>query len=146
MEVVHLKLINGDELFAKLISEQGGLVHLDDVMQMETIQSQEETVKYLFMSRYSPYSKLQSMSIARSQIVFILEVDETVKIHYETSVQYATQIADRKFLEGIADATKFLAKAIVKKDVQTYQTTVEDTFLKTYKTLIRTRSGVADPA
>lgn len=114
MDIVYIKLMNGDELFARCIGEENGMVFLDDVMLMETIMTNDEAVKYLFMSRYSPYGIRHSMSIDRAKIVFIHEVTETVKAHYEMSVKYAEKIIDEKIQEGIATATKHLS-AILKK-------------------------------
>jgi hypothetical protein len=108
MEVVYLKLTNGDELFAKCMGEEKGSILLDDVMAMEIIATSDDSTKYMFMSRYSPYGNNHSMALEQSKVVFMSEVTDIVRSHYETSLQYANQISDDKFQEGIAEATKYL--------------------------------------
>jgi len=114
VEIVYLKLINGDEIFAEYHGDHENTVLLSNVMIMEAISTPDETVKYLFMSRYSPYSILHSMSIDRSKIVFLSEATETVRKHYNMSVVYAIQVTDRKFQEGISEATSYIQMAINK--------------------------------
>lgn len=111
MDIVYLKLQNGDELFAHRISEEGNLILLDNVMVMETVQVEADT-KYLFMSRYTQYCDIHSISLDRSQVVFIGEVSETVQKHYLTSVRYAEQLSDARFQKGISEADRHLSALI----------------------------------
>jgi hypothetical protein len=111
MEIVYLKLINGDELFGQCVGEENGQVFLNDVFIMETYQTEEDT-KYLFMTRYSQYSNDHSMVLNRDVIIFMAEATEIVKLHYERSVEYANKIADDKFMIGISNATKHLARSL----------------------------------
>lgn len=120
MDIVHLRLANGDELFANRISEEGSTILLDNVMYMETIHV-ESDVKYLFMSRYTQYCDKHSITIDRSQIVFLNEASETVQRHYITSVLYAESISDDRFLSGISDATDYLLR-IMRKGHRTEDT------------------------
>jgi hypothetical protein len=122
-DIVYLKLTNGDELFATRISELNDKVFLDDVMIMETIQT-DGNMKYLFMSRFTQYSDIHSMSLDKSCIVFIHEASAVVKNHYSISVQYAKQISDERFISGIADASKYLS-FILKKDQKRTETKEE---------------------
>lgn len=136
-DIVYLKLINGDELFANRIGEEDNHIFLNNVMIMETIQT-DGNMKYLFMSRYSQYSDMHSMSLDKSCIVFIHEASSIVKNHYSISVQYAKQISDERFTSGIADASKFLS-LILKKDQKRTDTSdesfegVKDRILGTYE-------------
>lgn len=122
MDIVYLKLRNGDELFANRISEEGNLILLDNVMVMETIHTDND-MKYLFMTRYTQYCDIHSLSLDRSLIVFIGEASEIVKKHYLISVRYAEQMSDARFYDGIADASKYLTKVLGKNETGT-----EDSF------------------
>src|SRR4051812_17003340 len=115
MDIVYLKLTNGDELFAQLIGEEDGKVLLSDVMVMETIHT-EGDLKYLFMSRYTPYGELHSMSLDRTALLFMQEASEVIRNHYTISVQYAKTISDGRFDEGIADASRYLSHVLERHD------------------------------
>lgn len=142
MEVIFIKLTNGDELFAKCVSQEGDVLYLDDPMIMETISTTDEAVKYLFMGRYSQYGKVHSISIERSKIVFIGDVTETIQSHYEMSVKYASEISDEKFQEGIAEATKYLS-SVLKKNKKTVESetfeSVKDRIFGTFLTDTNTK-------
>lgn len=112
MDIVYLRLTNGDEIFARLIGQEGSIIYLDDIMVMETIASDENAIKYLFMSRYIQYSDDNSMALDRTQIVFMKEAREEAKLHYLVSLQYAYEVSDAKFNEGMTDATMHLSKII----------------------------------
>jgi hypothetical protein len=111
MDIVYLKLVTGEELFADLISKDGDILMLDNVMIMETIHSSQD-VKYMFMSRYTQYCDNHSIVIDRSNVVFMNEASEIIKKHYLISVEYADVISDERFTQGILDAQKYLSTLI----------------------------------
>lgn len=132
IDVVYVKLTNGEELFAMNHGEQDGKLLLEEVLILETIHS-DETLKYQFMSRYAPYGELPSMRIDMSNVIFVLPASEHVKMHYVASLNYARKISDERFQEGIADATNFLKKVMAKdeKKRQAAAATV-DNFLENF--------------
>jgi hypothetical protein len=144
MDIVYLKLTNGDELFAELVGEEGNMILLADVMVMETIQIEGEH-KYLFMSRYNQYSDLHSLSLDKAYVIFIHEASQVTKNHYAISVQYAKQISDNRFREGISEATRYLASILKKDDSRKGMSdkesfeTVKDRILGTFETNSNTK-------
>ena len=114
VDIVYIKLVNGEELFAELHGEHEGKLLLSDVMVMETV-GVEETVKYMFMSRYSPYSINHSMEIDKKMVIFLSEVTEITKIHYERSLTYAREVSDKTFFDGIKEASEYL-EMVTEKD------------------------------
>lgn len=116
-EIIYIKLMNGEELFASLeknIANQ--TLILNNVMIMETVGEPGEVVKYMFMSRYSPYSTNHKISVPLEKIVYWSHVTDVVEKHYRRSVEYAQNIADAKFMEGIADATSYIDMVLDKKE------------------------------
>lgn len=116
-DIVYLKLTNGDELFANRVGEEDNKIFLDDVMVMETI-SVDGDMKYLFMARYTQYSDLHSLSLDKANVVFCHEASGVIKNHYGISVQYAKQISDNKFRDGITEASKYLTFILKKHNEQ----------------------------
>lgn len=114
-DVVYIKLVNGEELFAHLVGEEDGKLLLTEPMIMETVQTEGET-KYLFMARYTQYSEVYSMSLDKKLVVFIHDASPTVKNHYLVSVQFAKQINDTRFKDGITDATRYLNSILKNED------------------------------
>lgn len=116
-DIIYMKLVNGDELFAKLVKITTDEVTLQDVMIMETIGGQDDAIKYMFMSRYTPYAMSHhTIKIDRRNIIMTTEVVDVVRTHYEKSLAYAQTQADEKFLEGIAEASTYLDQIIDKKE------------------------------
>jgi hypothetical protein len=115
MEIIYLKLINGDELFAKLMGKENSDLLLDDVLVMETVPTGDDAVKYMFMSRYTAYSKLHSMKMDLNKIVFSGEVSETVKNHYLKSLEFAIKISDERLMDSISEASQYLSLVIDKE-------------------------------
>lgn len=115
MDIVYLRLANGDELFANRISEEGSTILLDNVMIMETVHVEDET-KYMFMTRYTQYCDKHSMAIERSQIIFLNEASDVVKRHYTISVQFAEEASDARLDNGIRQATSYLRKVLKTSD------------------------------
>jgi len=127
-EVVYIKLVSGDELFAQLHGQEDGKILLSGVLIMEVISDSEEmTAKYLFMSRYSPYTLTDSMTINLDQVIHFSEVNPTIRNHYFKSLEYATKIADGRLLSGIADASAYLT-LILDQETERVSKTLQDIF------------------
>ncbi len=111
--IYHIKLTTGEDIFGQLIETGKTSIEMREVLVMETISFQES--KYMFMTRYTPFSDSPNILINKDQIVFGGEVSEVVKNHYETSLSYCQLHSDSKFEEGIVSGTTFLAKMIAKE-------------------------------
>lgn len=112
--IIHIKLLTGEDIFGQEVIITKEHVVVSEVLIMETIQSDES--KYMFMTRYTPFSKESSISIPYPQVVFISPVTEAVKDHYIHALQFCLTRSDDNFQEGIAAATKYLKKVLAKKE------------------------------
>jgi hypothetical protein len=117
LDIVYIKLVNGEELFANRISEEEGQILLDNVMCMETIHTEADS-KYMFMVRYTQYCTNHSMVLDRSQIIFINAASEIVSKHYLTSVSFAEDVSDDRFTKSISDANKYLTAVLKEKEAK----------------------------
>ena len=121
MHIVHVKLKNGDELFAKLIGDDKGKLFLDDILCMEIIATETDmAMKYMFMVRWTAYNATHSMAIDKTNVLFVADVNEIVADHYRTSLAYAETVSDDRFFISIKEAERHLAKIIQnhKKEVE----------------------------
>jgi hypothetical protein len=112
--IIHIKLLTGEDIFGQEITITKDYVVVREVLIMETIQSDES--KYMFMTRYSPFSNESSISIPYPQVVFISPVTEAVKDHYIHALQFCLTRSDENFQEGISAATKYLKKVLAKQE------------------------------
>lgn len=125
-DIIYLKLVTGEELFAMVEKKSPEDMILNDVMIMETVGEPGDTVKYMFMSRYTPYTNNHKIRIGWDKIIYTSTVTDVVETHYRKSLSYAKNIADAKFMEGIADATSYIDMVLDKKENEEL---IEDQFV-----------------
>lgn len=110
MNILHLKLSTGEDIFGQEVTIKDGLVILHEVLVMETIQSEES--KYMFMTRYTPFQENKTIAIPAIQIMFYGAVTDVVKNHYINSLEFCHKMSDENFNEGIQSATGYLKRVL----------------------------------
>jgi len=101
----------------QVLEENGTTIQIQNVLIMETIEANES--RYMFMTRYTPFSLVHSIQIPRSQTVFVSPVADAVENHYRHALEFCITHSDKTFLKGIEMATTHLVKVLASKNETT---------------------------
>lgn len=111
--VVYIKLLTGEELIGSLSGDDGVTMTVTEPLAMESgLDDDDPSRRYVFMSRFSPYSADPHISIKHAAIAFHVPVSTTVARYYEVSLRYCSMYTDPKFIEGIQDTTDQIEVAL----------------------------------
>ena len=128
MNILHLRLSTGEDIFGQEVTIKDGLVILNEVLVMETIQNDES--KYMFMTRYTPFSENKTIAIPAIQIVYYGAVTDVVKNHYIHSLEFCQSMSDDNFKEGIETATSYLKKILASNGSEPEELLEDDSLLR----------------
>ena len=113
MPVVYLKLLSGEEIIAEMIENSPEKIRLSDPLSMESsIDDSDPSRRFVYLSRFSPYSADQLVEIRQNAIAMIHPVTRLVEDYYTVSLDYCRKYGDVKFDAGISETTSAM-KGIV---------------------------------
>ena len=106
MKIYNLKLVNGDELIGKIISEDGLNITIEDPLTPEVIGENGNKILTSYLKYNTNGNKPRYCTIAKTNIIVMSKIHPTIEKYYLNSISY-TREYDLNFLENIEKANEF---------------------------------------
>lgn len=120
-QIVHCRLINGDEIIAKMISETKTTINLENVYALQ----KEGTLLALF--KYNPFIKTTLLTLQKTHVLTNVPVHDEVVRFYNNSRENLDLI-EQEMLEGLkmanesfenSNETKKIKEELISKEKET---------------------------
>lgn len=108
MKVVFVKLLTGEEIIAKMVSESDYTLGLADPMSLEYGESADGR-RTIYLSRYNPFNVDAKLVVHQTALVYapVPVIQELVE-YYQKSLDYVRTRSDINFVNSIKVASDYL--------------------------------------
>jgi len=147
MTLKHLKLVNGDELIAKVKESNAAEFYytLYNPMLLQNLQDTDSGITAIVLYSYSPFSDVTSgIDIAKNNVMTASNVNGNMKEYYNASLEYSVLYGEREMNERILAAAKSLNKFVHQKIEQSIGLTAreEDLDEETYDSITSSNTTI----
>jgi hypothetical protein len=110
-DVVHIKIIDGQEIIAELGDEESGILVLKNPMKVEERLTESGSTA-IIMSRYNIFSNNEFMVLDLDKVISYTKVHKTMNEYYFSSVDYCKRFIDDKIVNDLARSNKAIQKKL----------------------------------
>ncbi len=92
--IVHIKLVTGEELFAKFQSEEDNVYIISDPLIVEEKQNPYTGMPFITLSKYIAFSKSNVIQLQKSHVIALYIIIDELSVYYNNYLEY-----NNKFIE-----------------------------------------------
>lgn len=109
-DVFYVKLVGGEQILTQLADINDDVARLDNPLEL-SFQESVDGRCLIYLSRYLPFVG-GAVDVKRSHVVHIEPATAVAAEYYEVSLVYCLKRSDLSFVNGITEATRYMAGKI----------------------------------